>query len=96
MFSQYVRALHEAKPKYFLYENNRSMARPVYEAISQAFGFEPVMINSAFVSAQSRQRYYWVGRKQADGTYTKVPVAQPEDRHILLKDVLDKVTVMRV
>lgn len=96
LFSQYVRALHEAKPKYFLYENNRSMARPVYEAISQAFGFEPVMINSALVSAQSRQRYYWVGRKQADGTYAKVPVAQPEDRHVFLKDVLDKVTVMRV
>lgn len=26
LFSQYLRALHEAKPKYFIYENNKSMA----------------------------------------------------------------------
>ena len=27
LFSQYVRALHEAKPKYFIYENNKSMSK---------------------------------------------------------------------
>lgn len=89
LFSQYVRALKEAKPDYFIYENNRSMAKAIYDAISETFGFEPIMINSALVSAQNRQRYYWVGKRNEDGTYNKVDVKQPEDRGILLKDILD-------
>lgn len=91
LFSQYVRAIKEAKPKYFIYENNKSMAKAIYESISESFGFEPIMINSALVSAQNRQRYYWVGKRNEDGTYSKVDIEQPEDRGILLKDVLDGV-----
>lgn len=89
LFSQYVRALHEAKPKYFIYENNKSMSKDIRASIDKAFGFEAVLINSALVSAQNRQRLYWVGKRNADGTYSKVNVEQPADRGILLKDVLD-------
>ena len=89
LFSQYVRALHEAKPKYFIYENNKSMSKQIRASIDEAFGFEAVLINSALVSAQNRQRLYWVGKRNADGTYSKVNVEQPADRGILLKDVLD-------
>lgn len=89
LFSQYTRALKEAKPKYFIYENNKSMANAIRESITQAFGFEPICINSALVSAQNRQRLYWVGKRNDDGTYSKVDVQQPEDRGIMLKDVLD-------
>lgn len=89
LFSQYIRALHEAKPKYFIYENNKSMAKAIYNSISETFGFEPIMINSALVSSQNRQRLYWVGKRNADGTYSKADVQQPEDRGILLKDILD-------
>lgn len=89
LFSQYVRALHEAKPKYFLYENNKSMSQAIRESICEAFGFDPILINSALVSAQNRQRLYWVGIRQEDGTYKKAEIAQPEDRGILLKHVLD-------
>ena len=89
LFSQYVRALHEAKPKYFIYENNKSMSKQIRASIDKAFGFEAVLINSALVSAQNRQRLYWVGKRNADGTYSKVNVEQPADRGILLKDVLD-------
>ena len=92
LFSQYVRALHEAKPKFFIYENNKSMSKAIRESITQTFGFEPVCINSALVSAQNRQRLYWVGKRNADGTYSKVDVEQPKDKGILLKDVLDGVT----
>ena len=88
LFSQYVRALREAKPKYFIYENNKSMSKQIRASIDEAFGFEAVCINSALVSAQNRQRLYWVGKRNADGTYSKVNVEQPEDRGILLKDVL--------
>lgn len=89
LFSQYVRALHEAKPKFFIYENNKSMASAIRQSITETFGFEPIMINSALLSAQNRQRLYWVGKRNADGTYSKVDVEQPEDKGILLKDILD-------
>ena len=89
LFSQYVRALHEAKPKFFIYENNKSMAKAIRQAISETFGFEPICINSALVSAQNRQRLYWVGKQNEDGTYSKVAVQQPENRGILLKDIID-------
>ena len=89
LFSQYVRALNEAKPKYFLYENNKSMSDEIRKSISDTFRFEPIYINSALVSAQNRQRLYWVGKRNADGTYSKVDVKQPVDRGILLKDILD-------
>ena len=89
LFSQFVRALREAKPKFFLYENNKSMSKEIRASITETFGFEPICINSALVSAQNRQRLYWVGKRNPDGTYSKVDVDQPEDRGILLKDVLD-------
>ena len=89
LFSQYVRALNEAKPKYFLYENNKSMSKAIYKSISDTFGFEPILINSALVSAQNRNRYYWCGKRNDDGTYSKVDIPQPEDRGILLKDILE-------
>ena len=89
LFSQYVRAVREAKPKFFIYENNKSMSAAIRESIDKAFGFEAVHINSALVSAQNRQRLYWVGMRNEDGTYSKVPVDQPEDRGILLRDILD-------
>ena len=89
LFSQYVRALHEAKPKYFIYENNKSMSKEIRASIDKEFGFEAVCINSALVSAQNRQRLYWVGKRNADGTYSKVNVEQPEDRGILLRDILE-------
>lgn len=92
LFSQYVRALDEAKPKYFIYENNKSMSRDIYNSISETFGFEPIMINSALLSAQNRQRYYWVGKRNEDYTYSKVEMELPADRGILLRDVLDGLT----
>lgn len=89
LFSQYVRALHEAQPKYFIYENNKSMSKQIRASIDEAFGFDAVLINSALVSAQNRQRLYWVGKRNADGTYSKVNVEQPINRGILLKDILE-------
>jgi len=48
--------------------------------ISDILGVEPILINSALVSAQNRKRLYW----------TNIPnIEQPEDIGILLKDVLE-------
>lgn len=89
LFSQYVRALHESEPKFFIYENNKSMSNAIRESITKAFGFEPICINSALVSAQNRQRLYWVGKRSENGSYSKVEIEQPVDRGILLRDILE-------
>lgn len=55
LFCQYVRAVEEAQPKFFIYENNYSMSKEIRRCITETFGFEPVMINSALVSAQQEK-----------------------------------------
>lgn len=78
LFKQYARALEEAKPTFFLYENNYRISKNIVEAITSILGVEPIMINSALVSAQTRKRLYW----------TNIPnIQQPKDKGILLKDI---------
>lgn len=89
LFSQYVRALREAQPQMFLYENNASMSDAIREEITRTFGFPPHRIQSALQSAQSRDRLYWVGRRQEDGSYSQVPVPQPEDLGLVVADILE-------
>lgn len=89
LFKNYLIARDKYKPDYFLYENNKSMAPAIKDQITKEFGVEPTMINSSLVSAQNRQRLYWFGKRNDDGTYIKVDVEQPEDRGILLKSILD-------
>ena len=89
LFENYLIALEKFKPDYFLYENNKSMSKAIREEITRRFGFEPVCINSALVSAQNRQRLYWCGKRNHDGTYSQVDVQQPADRGILLRDILE-------
>lgn len=89
LFLNYRIARGKYKPDYFLYENNKSMSPAIRAQITAELGVEPVLINSAQVSAQNRQRLYWVGRRNPDGTYSQVPVEQPEDMGILLRDILE-------
>ena len=94
LFFEFIRLLKEIKPKYFLLENVK-MKKEFLEVITDQvsacypefqgkdlFGgrIEPILINSALVSAQSRQRYYW----------TNIPnVEQPDDMGIVLRDILE-------
>ena len=89
LFLNYRIARDKYRPNYFLYENNKSMSSAIRAQITAELGVEPVLINSALVSAQNRQRLYWAGRRNPDGTYSQVPVEQPEDRGILLRDILE-------
>ena len=82
-------ARNKYQPDYFLYENNKSMSPAIREQITAELGVEPILINSSLVSAQNRQRLYWVGKRNPDGTYSQVAVEQPEDRGILLRDILE-------
>ena len=80
LFMQFLRAISDIGPRYFLYENNYSISSGIKQAISDKLGVEPVMINSALVSGQQRKRMYW----------TNIPnIKQPSDKHIRLCDVLE-------
>jgi DNA (cytosine-5)-methyltransferase 3A len=88
LFFEFIKLLKAIKPKYFLLENVR-MKKEFLDIISQEvskcypeidFGISPILINSSLLSAQSRQRYYW----------TNIPnIQQPEDRGIVLRDILE-------
>ena len=80
MFMQYVRALKESECKWFLYENNYSIHQNIKDFISEQLGVQPVMINSALLSAQNRRRCYW----------TNIPgVVQPEDKGLVIQDIIE-------
>lgn len=80
LFWEYVRIWKEAKPKWFILENVNSMSKDAKAKITEIMGVEPIMIDASLVSAQSRKRLFW----------TNIPVqGLPEDRNILLKDVLE-------
>ena len=89
LFLNYRIARDKYQPDFFLYENNKSMSPAIRAQITAELGVEPVLINSSLVSAQNRQRLYWVGRRNPDGTYSQVAVEQPDDRGILLRDILE-------
>jgi len=80
LFENYLIALEKFKPDFFLYENNKSMTPAIRAQITQELGVEPILINSGLVSAQNRQRLYWTNISG---------VEQPEDRGIVLRDVLE-------
>lgn len=80
LFRNYLIARERYGPDFYLYENNKSMAPAIRAQITAELGVEPILINSALVSAQSRQRLYW----------TNIPgVELPEDRGIVLLDILE-------
>ena len=79
LFMQYKRALVESECKYFLYENNNSMSNAIREGITRELGVQPIMINSALVSGQNRERLYW----------TNIPnVELPKNKNISITDVV--------
>jgi DNA (cytosine-5)-methyltransferase 3A len=81
LFWEYIRVLNEVKPKYFLLENV-VMKKEWEKIITDTIGFEPVMIDSKFFSAQKRQRLYW----------TNIPFDKNiEDRNINILDILNPI-----
>jgi len=91
LFWEYMRLLNETKPKYFLLENVM-MGEKWEKVLSKAIGVKPIMINSALVSAQNRQRLYWTNiGLEPQGLFGDLEsiIEQPKDKGILLKDVLE-------
>lgn len=82
LFFEFVRALEQVKPKYFLLENVK-MKKEFEDIISEKLGVQPIEINSNIVSAQNRRRLYWTNIKS---------VTVPKDRGIMLKDIVHENT----
>lgn len=81
LFFEYIRAIKECQPKYFLLENV-VMKKEWQDIISSYLGVEPIEINSSLVSAQNRRRLYW----------TNIPnVTLPENKNITLEDILEDI-----
>jgi DNA-cytosine methyltransferase len=78
LFWEFVRIKKECTPQWFILENVASMPKADRDIITREMGVEPVMFNASLVSAQCRKRLFW----------TNIPFDLPEDRGILLKDIL--------
>lgn len=85
LFWEYIRIYHELiergdNPKFFL--ENVEMGNKWESVFNETMGRKGIHINSALVSAQNRKRIYW--------TDIHDDIPQPEDRGILLKDILEE------
>ena len=86
LFKNYLIAKDKFNPDFFLYENNKSGSNAIKEQIAKDLGVgnDPnarlTYINSALVSAQNRQRFYVTNFGD---------IEQPQDRGIVLEDILE-------
>jgi len=78
LFFEFVRALRETNPKYFMLENV-VMKQEHQDVISEHLGVKPIFINSSLLSAQNRKRLYW----------TNIPIEPIEDKKIVLADIIE-------
>lgn len=96
LFWEYMRILTDIRkynPNVLFLLENVGMGKKWESVLSRAIGLYGVHINSALVSAQNRKRIYWTNiRTRKEGlfgeVYTDIP--QPEDRGLLLKDILEQ------
>ena len=60
------------------------MSQKWKDIITETIGVEPILIDSALVSAQHRERLYW----------TNIPnVEVPKDKNVVITDILENITV---
>lgn len=79
LFFEFVRALEEVNPKYFLLENV-FMKKEYEDIITKYLGVKPRKIESSLVSGGMRKRIYW----------TNIPqIEEIVDKGIKFQDILD-------
>ena len=86
LFFEFVRALGMVKPKYFLFENVASMNKESKATITELLGVEPVLIDSAVFSAQSRPRLYWTNINITKG---HLPFIAYKNKKLILDSILE-------
>ena len=93
VFADILTHVRKANPNVRFLLENVNMKREYLRVISEHVGVSPVRINSALVSAQNRNRWYWTDIKTwRDGLsgelYADIP--QPIDRGLVLGDILEE------
>lgn len=92
LFWEYMRLMKETNPTYFLLENVM-MVKKWKDVLSRAIGIQPIMINSSLLTAQNRKRLYWTNINAIASpidTMLDCGISIPEDKGILLKDILEE------
>ena len=95
LFWEYMRILTDIRkynPDVMFLLENVEMGVKWERILSEAIGIYGVHINSALVSAQNRKRIYWTNiRVKKVGLFGELhsDIPQPQDRGILLKDILE-------
>jgi DNA-cytosine methyltransferase len=82
LFFVYVDILNHVKsvnPNVKFLLENVKMKKEHMDVITSYLGVQPVFINSALVSAQNRQRWYWANWE----------FSEPEDKGIILADIIE-------
>ena len=80
LFFEFVRALEQVRPRWFLFENVASMNEESERVISDLLGRRPLFFDSGDFSAQKRPRLYW----------TNLPILRPvfTRSNLVLADIL--------
>lgn len=84
LFWEYMRILTELRkvnPNIKFMLENVKMSKKWEEVLNTAIEVKPILINSASVSAQNRQRLYWTNIEN---------IIQPKDKGILLEDIVEE------
>ncbi|MDL2230330.1 DNA cytosine methyltransferase [Alistipes sp. OttesenSCG-928-L06] len=92
VFVDILKHCRKSNPDVLFLLENVNMKREYLRIISEQVGLFPVNINSALVSAQNRDRWYWSNiRTRREGLFGEIhtDIPQPEDRGILLRDILE-------
>ena len=97
LFWEYMRILNDIRkynPHVMFLLENVEMGKKWEAVFNEAIGLRGVHINAALVSAQNRRRIYWTNIRVnqyliGGGKFSDIP--QPEDRGILLKDILEDI-----
>lgn len=80
IFFKAIECLKAIQPKYFMFENVIPSREEDLNTMTECIGVDPLLIDSAIFSAQSRERYYW----------TNIPLGElPEESSLVLKDVME-------
>mgnify|MGYP003365866572 FL=1 len=81
IFYKAVEALKIIKPKWFMFENVIPSHDDDSKEMTECIGVDPILIDSALFSAQSRERYYW----------TNIPLNSlpTKQSSLVLKDIME-------
>lgn len=79
VFVDILNHIKKINPKVKFMLENVKMKKEHMQVIDDQLGVESILINSALVSAQNRQRNYW----------SNIPIDEPLDRGVYLKDIID-------